>query len=132
MSTIGGGDDFVWVGGPGEGFGRLVVLGEEAVDCGLEIDDTPEDAALEAALDENGEETLDSVEPTGRGGSEVEGPARVTPQPFDHLRVLVCGIIVEDGVDRLASRDLAHDGVQEADELLMAVTLHTAADNLPL
>jgi hypothetical protein len=105
------------------------VLGDEAVDGGLEINDTPEDAALEAALGENGEEALDGVEPTGRGGGEVEGPARMTPQPFDHLRVLVGGVVIEDGEDRLASRDFALDGVQEADELLMAVTLHAAADD---
>ena len=40
------------------------------------------------------------------------------------------GVVVEDGVDGLASRDLALDGVQEADELLMPVALHAAADDL--
>jgi hypothetical protein len=35
----------------------------------------------------------------------------MTPQPFDHLGVLVSGVVVEDGVDRLAGRDLALDGV---------------------
>ena len=36
----------------------------------------------------------------------MEAPARMTPQPFDHLGVLVSGVVVEDGVDRLAGRDL--------------------------
>jgi hypothetical protein len=67
MPTIGGGDDFVWIGGPDEGLWLLVVVGDEAIDGGLEIDDAFEDAALEAPLGEDGEETLDGVEPTGRG-----------------------------------------------------------------
>ena len=45
---IGGGDDFVWIGGPDEGLWLLVVVGDEAIDGGLEIDDAFEDAALEA------------------------------------------------------------------------------------
>src|SRR6202163_2558527 len=132
MPTIGGGDDFVWIGGPDQGLWLLVVVGDEAIDGGLEIDDASEDAALEAPLGEDGEETLDGVEPTGRGGREMEAPARMTPQPFDHLGVLVSGVVVEDGVDRLAGRDLALDGVQKPDELLMPVALHATADDLAL
>src|SRR6266436_6916590 len=74
MPTIGGGDDFVWIGGPDEGLWLLVVVGDEAIDGGLEIDDAFEDAALEAPLGEDGEETLDGVEPTGRGGREMNHP----------------------------------------------------------
>ena len=44
--------------------------------------------------------------------------------------VLVDGVVVEDGVDDLAGRDLRLDGVEEADELLMPVALHAAADDL--
>lgn len=40
------------------------------------------------------------------------------------------GVIVEDRVDNLAGRDFGLDGVEEADELLMAMTLHVAADHL--
>ena len=32
MRTIGGGDDFVWIGGPCEGLWLLVVVGDEAID----------------------------------------------------------------------------------------------------
>ena len=98
MPTIGGGDDFVWIGSPDEGPRLLVVVGDEAIDGGREIDDAFEDAVLEAPLGEDGEETLDGVEPTGRGGREMEAPAWMTPQPFDHLGVLVSGVVVEDGV----------------------------------
>ena len=44
-------------------------------------------------------------------------------EPRADLRVLVRGVVVEDGVDRLAGRHRGLDGVEEADELLMAVAL---------
>ena len=72
-----GGDDLVWIGGPDEGLRLLVVVGDEAVDGGLKIDDALEDASLEATLAEDGEDALDGVEPTGRCRREVEGPARM-------------------------------------------------------
>jgi hypothetical protein len=65
-----GGDDFVRIGGPDEGLRQLVVIGDETVDGGLKVDDALEDAALEAALGEDGEEAFDGVEPTGRSDSE--------------------------------------------------------------
>ena len=39
------------------------------------------------------------------------------------------GVVVEHRVDELAGRDLALDGIEEADELTVAVALHTAADH---
>ena len=49
---------------PGEGFGLGgVVLGDEAVDGGLEVDDRAEGSVLEAAPGELGEEALDGVQP---------------------------------------------------------------------
>ena len=38
MPTIAGGDDFVWIGGPDEGLWLPVVVGDEAIGCGLDID----------------------------------------------------------------------------------------------
>lgn len=49
VPALDGCDDFVGICGPGEGLGLLVVLGEEAVDGGLEVDDGVEDATLEGA-----------------------------------------------------------------------------------
>jgi hypothetical protein len=42
----------------------------------------------------------------------------------------VGGIIVEDDMDRLAGRHLTLDGVEKADEFLMPMALHAAADDL--
>jgi hypothetical protein len=48
------------------------------------------------------------------------------------LRVLVGGVVVEHGVDQIAGRDRGLDRVQEADELLVPVALHAAADHRPV
>ena len=90
-----------------KGFGACVVLGEEAVDGGLEVDDGAEDAAFQSALGQHGEEALDGVEPGARGRREVEDPARMAREPLPHFGMLVGGVVVEDGVDDLAGRDLA-------------------------
>ena len=43
--------------------------------------------------------------------------------------MLVGGVVVEDDVDGRAGRRLGIDGVEEADELLVAVALHVLADD---
>ena len=44
------GDDFVWIGGPGEALRLLIVLFEEAVDRGLQVADGAKDAATDEEL----------------------------------------------------------------------------------
>jgi len=94
-----GGDDFVWMGDPLEGFGFGVVVFEEAVDGGLKVGDGSEDATLEAALGQDGEEALDGIEPGSRSRREVEGPAGMAREPSPHDGMLVGAIVVEDRVD---------------------------------
>ena len=55
--------DLIGIGGPGEGPRVIIGLLQEAVDRGLEFDDRAEDAALETAAGQFGEEALDGVEP---------------------------------------------------------------------
>jgi hypothetical protein len=50
-------------------------------------------------------------------------------EPAAHGGMFVGGLIVEDGVDGLAGWNLAFDRVEEADEFLVAVALHVAADD---
>ncbi len=50
-------------------------------------------------------------------------------EPSAHPGVFVGGVVVEDDVDGLAGRNLRLDGVEEANELLMAMPLHVLADN---
>src|SRR4029079_19419056 len=98
LPSLDGGENSVWIGGPDEGFGVGIGFLDEAVDGCLKVDNRPEDAALEAASGEFGEEALDR-EP-GRGGTgKVEGEARVSGQPGADLGVLVCSVVVENDVD---------------------------------
>ena len=129
MPASDGSDDFVGVCDPMEGLRLGIVILEEAVDGGLEVDNRTEDAAFEATLGQFGEEALDRIEPGGRGRGEVERPARVALKPGPHPGVLVGRVIVEDDVDRLVGGDLALNGVEKADEFEVAVALHTAADD---
>ena len=43
----------------------------------------------------------------------MEGPARMARQPLPDGRMLVGGVIVEDGVDSLSGWNLALDGIQK-------------------
>ena len=54
------------------------------------------------------------------------------PSQARTLACLVGGVVVEDHMDALAGRDIGLDGVEEADELLVAVALHAAPDDLAL
>ena len=127
MPSFDGGDNFVWIGDPFEGFGMGVVVVEEAIDRGLEVGDGSEDSAFEAAFSEGCEKTLNGVEPGGR--REVEGPSRIARKPLAHDRMLVSSVIVEDGVDGFARGDLALNCVEKANELLVSMALHVAADH---
>jgi hypothetical protein len=100
------------------------------MDGGLQIDDGAEYTARQAPLGELGEEALHRVEPGTGSGREVEGEALVAGEPGARLGMLVGGVIVEIDMDRLASRDFRLDGVEEADKLLMAVSLHATPDDL--
>ena len=60
---------------------------------------------------------------------EVECPARVAREPSLHFGMLMSRVVVDDGLDRLAGGHLALDSVEEADEILVPVLLHAAADH---
>lgn len=59
----------------------------------------------------------------------MEGPSWVAGEPGVHLRVLVAAVVVEHHVDRLSHGDCRLDGVEETDELTVAMTLHAAAEH---
>ena len=96
---------------------------------GLEIGDRSEHAAFQSPLCQGREKTFDSVEPRCRGGREVKGPAGMAGEPLADLRMFMGGVIVDDRLDRLSRWSPLLDGVEEANELLMAMALHVAADD---
>ena len=50
-------------------------------------------------------------------------------QPCSDFWLLVGGVVVQDDVDCLVLGHLGLDGIEKADELLMPVPLHVAADH---
>ena len=54
----------------------------------------------------------------------------MTFEPSADVRMLMGGVVVDDGVDRLSYGNLFLDDIEETDELLMAMALHVAADHL--
>ena len=129
LPSFDSGEDAFGIGCPDEGSWIGVCFRDEAVDGRFEIVDGAEHAALETPPRELGEEAFNGIEPRGRGRREVEGPARMLHQPFPDFGVFVSGIVIDDGMDRLAFGDLGVNEVEEADELLMPMALHIAADD---
>ena len=99
------------------------MLLEVAVDGGLQVDDRSEDAAPEALAGEFGEEAFEGVEPGAGFRGEVKGPAGMPGEPGFDLGVGMRGAVVDNGMDQLAGRDRALDSIEEADELLLPVSL---------
>jgi len=61
--SISGCDDFVWISAPHEGLGfTAVMLGNEALDCGLQVNDRMKHAVLQPSAGEFGEEALNRVQ----------------------------------------------------------------------
>ena len=100
-----------------------------AFDGGLQVDDGMKDATLEALSGQGGEETLDSIGPGAGGWREMKDPAGVSLEPGHDLGMLVRAVVVEDGMDYLARRHLTLDGIEETDEFLVAMFLHTPTDD---
>ena len=61
MPSAYGGDNFIRVGSPDEGFWLHIVLFQEAVDRSLQIEDRTEHASFQSPFGERGEEPLDGV-----------------------------------------------------------------------
>jgi hypothetical protein len=62
--SVSSSDYLVWICFPDERFGFVgIVLLDEAIDCGLQIDKRVEYAMLEPASGQFGEETLNRVQP---------------------------------------------------------------------
>ncbi len=95
----------------------------------LKVGDGFENAVSDGPLGQDREEILDSVELRSGCWGEMVSPTRIVRQPFQNLRMLARGVVVDHGVDHLSDRNGALDGVEELDQLLMAVVRHAAPDD---
>lgn len=59
----------------------------------------------------------------------MEDPARMPGEPGPHFQVLVRAIVVQNRVDQFDRRHSRLDSVEEAQGLLVAVTLHASPDH---
>ena len=107
----------------------MVVLGQVAVDGGLKVDDRSEDTTPDALASEFREKAFNGIEPGAGLRGEVEDPTWMPGEPGFDLGMFVGAVIVEDGMDQFPGRDRALDGIEKADELLMGMALHTAAED---
>src|SRR4030088_776978 len=73
--------------------------------------------------------TLFRSEPGAGLRGEVEDPTWMPGEPGFDLGMFVGAVIIQDGMDQLPGRDGALDGIEKADELLMGMALHTAAED---
>ena len=55
---------------------------------------------------------------------------RMPGKPGVHLGVIVGRVIIKNNMDYRSDRDVGLDRIEKADEFLMAVALHAAADDL--
>jgi hypothetical protein len=95
---------------------HLVRLLDESLDGSLKLDKGAKDAALEALLGQFGKIALYRIQPgTGRG-REVKAEALVACQPSQNSGMRVSGVVVENDVDGLSSRNLGIDGIEKAYE----------------
>ena len=89
-----------------------------------------EDATFQSSPRQLGEVAFDRVEPRGRGRRKIERPTRVSGEPLTDLGMLVGGVVVDDAMDKLAGGHRCLDRIEEADEFLVPMLLHTTADDL--
>jgi hypothetical protein len=95
---------------------------EVIVDRILQLGHAREGAAPDALHRDLCEEAFDEIEPGRTRRREVQLEARMLGQPRLHLRCLVRPVVVEHQVDVEVLLHAPVDPLQEADELLGAVT----------
>jgi|SRR6516164_1121957 len=106
-----------------------VVFDGEAVMAACKSTTDTNTPTLQSPLGELCEEAFHGVQPRAGCRRKVEGEALVPIEPSAHPGMLVGSVIVEDRMDGFAGRSRRLDGVEEADELLMPMALHVAADH---
>lgn len=116
-------------GGPNEGFGMFVMIGEIPVDGDLQIGDAPEYPSTNPLMSDLREKAFHKVQPGAGCRSKMKVEAWVTLQPCLHFWMLMGRIIVSDQVQIEVFRCASINFAQELDEFLMPVPVHALADH---
>lgn len=86
---------------------------DEGVDLGDEIFGADEGTTADLLLSEQRKPTLDLIDPGRVSRRELDVETPPCREPFAHLRVFVCGVIVHDDMD---VEFLGHAGVDMLEE----------------
>ena len=122
IPTFAGGDNLFRILAPHERAGPVAVVGLQVGVHGIHQRlQGGEVAALQAAPRQFGEETFHGVHPGTGSGGEVKVPVGVSRQPGVYGGGFVGGVIVQNHVHRGRGRGLCGQGIQESQELLLAV-----------
>src|SRR3982751_1929643 len=127
------GEDLIeGVGGPAEGMGGLVPLGDEPEDGVLEGGEVGEAGGAEPLASEDPEPLLDRVHPGAVDRGEVGDEARVGGQPVLDELAVVHGDVVGEQVDRGdRGRDGAIELLQQGEVLDLALAAGGGAADPP-
>ena len=104
-----------------EGPWVFVVGSDVFLNCVLQISDTLKHAAANAIMGDSGEESLNLIEPTAVGRSEMEFPPGVFGQPIFNRLSRVRGVIVQNDVHVQIRWDFSLDLSQKVQEFLGTV-----------
>ena len=107
----------------------LVVVLREAVDFSDEVLDAFGSFRSRWLLGNESEPALDLIDPGGVSGRVVDVESWFCRQPEAHLGVLVGRVVVDDEVDVECLGHGLIDALEEAEELLMAVTRPTLGEH---
>src|SRR5689334_12020569 len=115
-------------GCPDEWFGLFVVFADIVIDGFDQLGDAAEGATADSLAGDFRKPAFDQVEPGTAGGGEVQTLTGVGGKPLHDLGMFMGAVIVEHQVNRYPLGCLTIDFLQEAEELDVAMPLHTATD----
>ena len=93
-------------GGPDEGFGAFVRLGDILIDGGNEFRDAAEGAATDALVGDLGKPVLDLVQPGRTGRGKVHLVSGVRRRPFLHFRMFGRPIVLLEQAPKSSAVEL--------------------------
>src|SRR6185436_6988397 len=110
---------------------RIVIMDREVMTDGFfEFDRTAVRCALDLALAEQAEPTLNQIEPGTRGRGEVQMKTRMACKPSLHRRGLVRAVVIHDQMNIELRRHALIDGAQKLQEFAAAMPPMQFSDDL--
>ena len=110
----------------------MIVALHEGVDFLHQIMDAGERTTANSTLGDDAKPTFHLIEPRGIGGRVGHLVARPLCQPSADLRMFVGGIVIDDEMDLVGSRNVVIEMTQEGEKFLMAVARLTRGEHFAI